>query len=166
MDAAWAKPALRNLKAPSRASNERIKRHTHVLEHDFSVPMWRIIVAHNRQRPHHRDTRRIHGYKHHRVLQVARRPGCNLVHLATHEDADLAAWVHSARGPPLVAVEDEGVAVDVDGGLHVGGIAGGYTRLSHAKARANVASQQWLQPLLALLLRPVQRQHLCSKPLL
>ena len=92
----------------------------------------------------------------HRLLPV---PAALRVGLA-HEDAELAARVARARGPPLAPVEDVVVAVALDAASDVGGVGGGDARLGHGEARADLAGEQRFEPLLLLLGRAVAGQHL------
>ena len=64
------------------------------------------------------------------------------------------------RRPPLAAVDDDLVAVDHGGGLHVGGVGGGDAGLGHRERRTDPAVQQRLEPLGPLLVGAVLEQHL------
>ena len=77
-----------------------------------------------------------------------------------HEDRDLAARIGRARRPPLAAVDHVVVAVAQDGALDVGGVGRGDGGLGHGEARADLAGEQRLQPLLLLRLVAVELQGL------
>ena len=95
----------------------------------------RIVVAKHRERAHDGDALGIGGHQHHALLRMA---GCLGVRLA-HHDVDGAAWVTRARGPPLAAVDDVFVAIALNAGGNVRGIAGGDIGLGHGKGRADLA---------------------------
>ena len=97
------------------------------------------------------------GHDDHRLLLVA--VGVLGIRLA-HEDEDLAALVADAGGPPLVAVDDVGVAVAHDRGLDVGRVRGRHLGLGHGEGRADLALQQRLQVLLLELGAGVALEHL------
>lgn len=65
------------------------------------------------------DSRSVAGDNDHRLLLVLGRRGVALA----HDEVDVVAGVSGARDPPLVAVDDNLVALDADRGLDVGGTA-------------------------------------------
>jgi len=115
-----------------------------------------MLVAVDRQRPLHRDARRVHRHQDHRLLPVLR---CRRVALA-HDDGDLAARRHGPGRPPFASLDDIVVAVAKDRGLDVGGVGGGDARLGHGEAGADLAFEQGFEPALLLLGRAVDRQDL------
>ena len=102
MDAAGAEPALRDLEAAPLAQQDVLDRHAHVLELDLGVAVRRVVIAEHGQRPQDLHARRVARHQDHRLLLVARRVRIGLA----HQDEDLAARVHRARGPPFAAVDD------------------------------------------------------------
>ena len=89
---------------------------------------------------------------------LAVRFGLGISH--AHEDEELAARVAGAAGPPLLAVEDDLIALHLAGGLHVGGVARGNGGLGHREAGPDLAVEQRLEPAFLLLRRPVAHQDL------
>ena len=102
------------------------------------------------------DARGVEGHQHHRVLAVPVRLGVG----AAHEDGRPCSRGGRPGRPPLAAVEDDLVALDDRGGLHVRGVRGGDLGLGHAERGADPAVEQRLEPLLLLLLGAVGEQHL------
>ncbi len=96
------------------------------------------------------------GNQDHRLLLMARGVGIG----AAHHDEDLAPRIGGTGDPPLAAVDDVVAAVAQHGGLDVAGVAGGHRGLGHRERAADLAVQQRLEPLLALLLGGEQVQGL------
>jgi hypothetical protein len=65
--------SLRNLKSPPLPEQQVLRRHAHVLEHDFHVTVGRIIEAKYRQAPQDGDTCGVARHENHRLLLVRRR---------------------------------------------------------------------------------------------
>ena len=156
VDAARPKATLGDLEATAQARNHIAGRHAHIVEMHLAVAVWRVIVAEDRQHAFDLDAGRVQRHQHHRVLAVAAQA---LVGREAHEDADLAAWVAHAGAPPLLAVDDDVVAVEQGRRLHVGGIAAGDIRLGHEEHAADITGQQRREPLGLLLLGAVFPQH-------
>ena len=76
-----------------------------------------------------------------------------------HADHDLATGIAGARRPVLLAVNHPLVALEGGRGADVGRIRGSDSRLGHAKAGADLACEQGLQPLLFLCLTAVFMQY-------
>src|SRR5262249_57114518 len=85
--------------------------------------------------------------------------GMGRIGLAQH-DEQLAAGVHRSRRPPLAAVDHVAIALALDAALDVGRVRGGYGRLGHREAGANVALQQRLEPLPLLGVRAIVLENL------
>ena len=127
MDAARPETTLCDLEATALAEQNAVDRDVHVFEKHFHVPVRRVVVSENLQRPQHGDTRRVARHQHHRLLLMTR--GCR-VGLA-HDDEDLAMRMTGARAIPLAAVDDVLVALANDAALNVGRIGRGDGRLGH-----------------------------------
>src|SRR5258706_9212918 len=78
----------------------------------------------------------------------------------SHEDDDLASGVGGVRGVPLPTADHVVVAVARDRALDVRCVARRYGWLGHREGRADLAGEEWTEPLLLLLRGPVARQHL------
>src|SRR5207245_9708583 len=146
-DAARTQAALGDLEGATLAQQDVRGRYADVLEDHFAVAVGRVVVTEYGQHAEHLDARRVAGHQDHRLLLVAIR--VLRVGLA-HEDENLAARVADARAPPLVAVDDVGVAVADARRLDVRGIRRGHFRLGHDERRANLALDQRRRPLLPL----------------
>ena len=72
------------------------------LEEKLSVSVRSVIISKHSQRPHDFHTSTLHGDQNHGLLLVR----CRGEICLAHEDADLAARVHCATGPPLVPIQD------------------------------------------------------------
>ena len=121
----------------------------------------RVVIAEDGERPYDSHSGGVARHEDHRLLLVARRIGIGLA----HQDEDLAARVHRARGPPLPGVDDIArIALAADRRLDVGRVGGGDRRLGHRKRRADLALEQRLQPALLLFLRAIadQRFHIAG----
>ena len=94
------------------------------------------------------NPRRIHGNKHHAVVGV---PVSVVAHAAAHHDQKSAGRMRRAGDEPFSAIHQQVIAISTKRGLQVGWVTGCHIRLRHGKGRANVALQQWQQPLLILL---------------
>ncbi|MGX1274735.1 hypothetical protein [Streptomyces phaeoluteigriseus] len=70
-----------------------------------------------------------------------------------------AVGMSDPRAPPLVAVKDDGAAVDDGGGGHVGRVGAGHVRLGHPEGRADLAAQQRFHPAPALDVSAVVEQE-------
>ena len=77
-----------------------------------------------------------------------------------HDDGKLAARVTSSTAPPLPPVYYVTLPVSCDGALYVSSVTGGHLWLSHAETGADLSLQEWLQPLLLLILTAIQVQNL------
>ena len=139
--------ALRDLEAAAFAEQDIGRRHPHILEQDFRMAVRRIVIAEDVEMAQHAHARRVERHQDHRLPLVRLRVGIGLA----HDDGDLAARVHRARGPPFAAIDDVVVAVAADFGADVGGVGGSDVGLGHGKAGANVPFHQRLQPALLLL---------------
>src|SRR5438105_2331455 len=79
----------------------------------------RVVVAKDGEGTDDSDPRRVARHQDHRLLLVARRVRVGLA----HQDENLAARVHRARGPPFARVDDvAAVALAADRGFDVGGV--------------------------------------------
>ena len=96
------------------------------------------------------------GHQDHRLLLMAGGVGVG----PAHHDEDLAARVGGTGDPPLATVDDVVAAVAQHGRLDVAGVAGCHRGLGHRERAADLAVQQRLEPLLALLLGGEQVQGL------
>ncbi len=154
VDAARAEAALGDLEAAAFAEQDVGRRHAHVGELHFGMAVGRVVVAEHRQVAQHLDAGRVHRHQDHRLLRMLGRFGVGLA----HEDHDLAARVVGAGGPPLAAVDHVVIAIALDAGFDVGGVAGGHGGFGHGEGRADLAGQQGLEPLLLLLGRAVAHE--------
>ena len=157
VDAPRPEAPLCDLEAASLAEQHVLRRHAHVVEQHLRVAVRRVVEAEDRQHALHRDAGPRQRHQDHRLLPVP--VGVLRVGLA-HHDQDAAARVERARGPPLAAVDDAGVAVADDPGLDIGRIGRGDLDLGHGEGGANLAGEQRLQPLRPLCLGAVADQHL------
>ena len=119
--------------------------HAHVLPQRLAVPA-ALGVAEHGQAAHDGDAGRVHRHEDHRLAVVRVGVGVG----DAHEHRDLAARVERAAREPLVAVDHVVVAVALDAARDVGGVARRDPRLGHREARADLAVEQRLQPLLLL----------------
>src|SRR5205814_3198423 len=161
MDAAGAEAALGDLKAAPFAEQNVLNRHADILELDLGMAVRRVVIAEDGERPYDSYPGRVARHEDHRLLLVARCIGIGLA----HQDKDLAARVHRARGPPLPGVDDIArIALAADRRLDVGRVGGRDSRLGHRKRRADLALEQWLQPALLLFLRAIadERYHIAG----
>src|ERR1700719_3840072 len=120
MDAAGSESPLRYFEAAAFAEQYIRERHTHILEHDFSVAVRRVVIAEDAERALDLPARRVERHQHHGLAAVGL--GLGVGH--AHHDRDLAAAVHGTRGPPFAAIDDVVVAVAPDLGADIGGVGG------------------------------------------
>ena len=118
VNAAGTEPALRDLEAAAFAEQEVARRHAHILEQNFGMPVRRIVKAEYRQHAQHFHAGHIQRNENLRLLLVT---GAARVGLP-HDDGDLAARIADAGRPPFAAVDHIVVAVADDGGLDIGGV--------------------------------------------
>ena len=139
--------------SPSRMSRLR---HPHVVVDHLGMAVRGVVIAEHVQHLDDLDALGVARHDDHRLLAVGRRVGIALA----HQDDDLAARIAHARRPPLAAVDDVVVAVALDAALDVARVGRGHRRLGHGEARADLAVEQRLQPLLLVLLGAVAGEHL------
>ena len=155
VDTARPQPGLRDREAAALFAEQVRDRHPDVVVDDLAVAVL-VLPAEHRHRPQHRHSRGVDRHQDHRLLLMAGGVGVG----AAHHDQDLAARIRRTRGPPLAAVDDVVAAVAQHRRLDVAGVAGGHRGLGHRERAADLAVQQWLEPLLALLLGGEQVQGL------
>ena len=156
VDAAGPQAALGDLEAAALPQDEVVGGHPHAVEVHDAVAVGGVVEAKQGQHALHPQARGVAGHQDHRLLEVGGGGGVG----AAHDDEHPAARIADARGPPLGAVDDVVVAVALDAGLDVGGVAGGHVGLGHGEGRADIAIQQGNQPLGLLGRRAVAGQDL------
>mmetsp|Transcript_120274 Transcript_120274/g.218578 ORF Transcript_120274/g.218578 Transcript_120274/m.218578 type:complete len:201 (+) Transcript_120274:643-1245(+) len=154
MDTARAEAALRDLEAAALAQEDVANGYPHVVQDDLCMVV--NVTEHPKWSPDG-HTRRISRDEHHGVAVVEFAAGA----LGDSEhDEDLALGTAGATDVPLVAVDDVLVSVTHKGGADVCRITARHSGLCHCICAADGSLQQWLEPLLLLLLCPVLLQHL------
>src|SRR5690606_28727851 len=155
VDVARAKATMGDLEDATGARDDGGLGQAHVVELDFAVAVGFVVHAHGLEHAHGFYAGGIFRHEHHRVLGVAVGVGVG----ETHEDDDFAVRVADAGAPPFAAVEHDFVALDFGGGFHVGGVGGRHARFGHAEGGADLAGEQWGEPLLFLFFAAVVVEH-------
>ena len=123
---------------------------------DLAVSERLVILPERGEHPLDPDSWVVHRDHDHRmpVVAIGIRVGDR------HIDANLAVGMAGTGGPPLAAVEDDLVAVDLGARLHIRRIGARHTGLGHQEGRADLAVEQRLEPAVLLGRRAVLQQHL------
>ena len=128
VDAAWSETALGNFKSTPFAQQNVRGGYPRVVEDHFAMAMRRIVIAVNTQGAKNLHAFSVDGDQNHRLLRMSTR----VVGVAlTHDDHDFAARVTRTTDPPLASGDDVLVAIALDSGFDVGGIARGDRGFSH-----------------------------------
>mmetsp|Transcript_7264 Transcript_7264/g.22291 ORF Transcript_7264/g.22291 Transcript_7264/m.22291 type:complete len:257 (-) Transcript_7264:1646-2416(-) len=121
---------LCDLEATPLTQDHVLDRDTNILEQHLTVAMWCIVIAEDVERANDANTGRIHWNQDHALLFVLIGIGIGLAHY----DADFAAWIASARGPPLSSVHNVMVSFPNNGGANVPCVRTRDLRLGHREA--------------------------------
>mmetsp|Transcript_74481 Transcript_74481/g.155281 ORF Transcript_74481/g.155281 Transcript_74481/m.155281 type:complete len:260 (-) Transcript_74481:518-1297(-) len=132
VNSAWAESSLGNLKSPTLSQDHIAAWDPHVVEDDLCIV---TLVAEDCERSKDVHAWRVAGHEDHGLLLVQ---GARKAR-SSQQDKDLALRSDGAGDPPLVAVDDVFVAVSLDSGADVGGIARGHAWFSHSEGGANFA---------------------------
>src|SRR5262249_17846874 len=84
MNASWTEASLGDFKSAALSQQHVGGRHANIGVADFSMAMWRVVVAKDGQQALNFDARRVHGHENHRLLDMPRRGRIGLA----HEDGD------------------------------------------------------------------------------
>jgi hypothetical protein len=158
VDAARPQALLGDQEAGAARTEQVVLRHADVAVEDLGVaadvPEALGGVLHRADVAHDVDARRFGRHDDHRrtLVLVGVRVGDR------HDDQEVRHG--RVGGEPFVAVDDPFVAVEHGGRLQRGGVRAGVAGLGHRERRAQVAGEQWIQPLLLLVLAAGQREDL------
>src|SRR5215469_303467 len=155
MDAAGAQTPLRDLETATRPADDVVEWYPHIGKADLAMSERGVVGAKHRYHALDLDAGSVEWQQNHGMPLVSRGRGLG----QAHEDEQLAVRMPYSRTPPFPAVEDDMVALDQGGGLHVGGIRRRHVWLCHAEGRADFAGQQRSQPAQLLRIRTVLHQH-------
>src|SRR5262245_24886674 len=100
MDAPGPEPTLRDLEAAPLAEEQIARRHAYVLKQNLGMPVRRVVVPEYAEEAHNANAQRVHRHQDYRLLLVRRRGGIGFA----HENANLAARIAGAGGPPLASI--------------------------------------------------------------
>ena len=157
VDAAGSKAALDDFEAAALAEDHVGGGHADVVEGDVAVTVRGVVEAVHAQHAVDGDAGGLGGDEDDGLLLVDR--GVFGVALA-HDDVDLAARVTGTGRPPLGAVQDPVVTLLAHGQGDVGGVRAGDVGLGHQEGGSDLALEQWLEPLVLVLLCAVLGEHL------
>jgi len=151
VDASGAKTTLGDLEAAALAQQDVAHGDTHILKRHLDVAVWGIVVAEHIEGAQDLDAGGVCWHHHHALLGVAR---CFRIGFA-HGDEDRAAGIGGAGNPPLAAIDDVLVALALNAGFDVGGVAGGHIGFGHGEGGADLAFEQGFEPAFTDLRRAV-----------
>src|SRR5579875_1571052 len=154
MNASGSQAALRDLKAAALAEQHVAARYANVCEAYFGMAVRRVVITEDRQRALDLDSRCVHRYQDHRLLQMRGRSRIGFA----HEDEDLAARAAAVRRPPLAAVYDVLIAIYLDARGDVRRVRRCDAGFRHRESRADLAAQERLEPPFLLLLVAVANE--------
>src|SRR5688500_10356256 len=80
MNAAWTESSLCDLETASFAEQYIADRHAHVVQRDFCMTVWCVVVAEHMQRALDGHTLRVCRHENHRLLLMLRGVGVRLAH--------------------------------------------------------------------------------------
>ena len=103
-----AQARLRHGKTGAPVAQQLAGGHTHPLQQDFAVALWRVVVQHA-DVAHHLHARGVERHQHQAVLLVGAAGGVCLARavlqsVAAHHDQQFAVWVCRAGDEPLAAM--------------------------------------------------------------